>query len=160
MSSFNTNVYLTVTLAPHELNLDLMDNIKKAVINRYLHKENSGLMAKNIKVIEDINIPLGEIVNNEVVIHVPCNVDFKRYKIGDVIIGTLTITDESDISVISNDIICKISSDSGTVSYDNSKYCFIKNGKVYANESTVTVELNEAQSGIESYFVFLGSIIN
>ncbi|QRI42793.1 RNA polymerase subunit RPO18 [Mudlarkpox virus] len=160
MSSFNANVYLTVTLAPHELNLDIMDNIKKAIINRYLHKENGGFMAKNIKIIEDTDMPLGEIVNNEIVVHVPCNVDFKYYKAGDVVAGTLVITDESDISVVSNDLICKIRSDSGTVSYDNSKYCFIKNGKVYANESTVTVMLKEAQSGTESYFVFLGNIID
>ncbi|ARF02676.1 SWPV1-068 [Shearwaterpox virus] len=159
MSSFNADVYLMVTLAPHELNLDIMDNIKKAVIYKYLHKESAGFMAKNIKVKEDNVIPLAEIVNNEIVVHVPCNVDFKYYKAGDIVSGTLMITDESDISVVSSDLICKIRSDSGTVSYDNSKYCFIKNGKVYANESNVTVVLKEAQSGIESYFVFLGNII-
>ncbi|WPD91050.1 RNA polymerase subunit RPO18, partial [Avipoxvirus sp.] len=56
-------------------------------------------------------------------------------------------------------LFLKQTRDSGTVSYDNSKYCFIKNGKVYANESTVTVMLKEAQSGMESSFVFLGNII-
>ncbi|AID46569.1 RNA polymerase subunit RPO18 [Pigeonpox virus] len=159
MSLFNSNAYLPVVIQPHELNLDLMDNIKKAVINKYLHKETSGFMAKKIKVVEDTPMPLAELVNNEIVVHVTCNIDYKYYKVGDIVSGILTITDESDISVVCSDLICRIRSDSGTVSYDNSKYCFIKNGKVYANESTVTVMLKEAQSGTESSFVFLGNII-
>ncbi|QRY18903.1 ORF-33 [Teiidae poxvirus 1] len=159
MSSFNTNIYLPVVIDPHNLNLDLMENIKKATIAKYLHKETSGFMASSITVIENVHMPLGELINNEILVHVPCNIDYKYYKTGDIVSGILTITDESDISVICNDLICKIRSDSGTVSYDNSKYCFIKNGKVYENESTVVAVLKEAQSGTESSFVFLGNII-
>ncbi|ALA62407.1 RNA polymerase subunit RPO18 [Turkeypox virus] len=159
MSSFKSNVYLPIVLEPHELNLDLMDNIKKNVILKYLHKETSGFMPKSIRVVENTSMPLGELINNQIVVHVPCEVDCVYYKIGDIVSGKLTITDESDISVLCGDLICKIRGDTGTVSYDNSMYCFTKNGKVYANGSEVTVVLKEAQSGHDSSFMFLGNII-
>ncbi|ATI21030.1 RNA polymerase [Western grey kangaroopox virus] len=158
MSSFSNNVYLPIVLEPHELNLDLRDNIRKAVMLRYLHKEITGFMPQEIIVREDREMPLGELVNNQIALKVPCHVTYKYYRVGDVVRGTLNITDESDISVNCGDLVCRLGKDAGTVSYDDSKYCFIRNGRVYADGAEVSVVLKEAQTGAESTFVFLATI--
>ncbi|QGN68092.1 DNA-dependent RNA polymerase 18 kD subunit [Equine molluscum contagiosum-like virus] len=158
MSTFERHVYLPVTLEPHELGLDLRENLRRAVMARYLHKESTGIMPKAITVCEDKALPLGELVNNQVLVRVPCHVTYKYYRVGDTVRGTLTITDESDITVHCGDLLCRISRDSGTVSYNDSQYCFLRNGRVYANGSEVTAVLKEAQTGTESMFVFLAAI--
>ncbi len=158
MSTFTRNVYLPVTIHPHELTLDLVQNIKDAVLKTYLHRETSGIMAKEIEFCEGKEIPLGEIVNNHIVVRVPCKVTYKYYRTGDVVRGTLNIEDESNISVMCGDLICRLSRDSGTVSFSDSKYCFIRNGNVYDNGIEVSVVLKEAQSGTDSSFVFLASL--
>lgn len=158
MSTFTRNVYLPVTLAPHELDLNVRENIKKAVMRAYLHKESAGIMPKEITVCEDMALPLGEIVNNSVQVRVPCHVTYKYYRVGDQVSGKLTITDESDVSVACGDLLCRLRRDAGTVSFSGSKYCFSRNGHTYEDGAEVTVTLKEAQTGAESMFVFLGAI--
>ena len=99
MSTFTRKVYMPVTLEPHELGLEVREHLRAAVMRRYLHKESTGIMPKEIRVCEDVALPLGEIVNNQVVVRVPCQVTYKYYRVGDTVRGTLHITDESDISV-------------------------------------------------------------
>nr|CUI02369.1 CPXV124 protein [Cowpox virus] len=160
MSSFVANGYLPVTLEPHELTLDIKTNIRNAVYKTYLHREISGKMAKKIEIREDVELPLGEIVNNSVVINVPCVITYAYYHVGDIVRGTLNIEDESNVTIQCGDLICKLSRDSGTVSFSDSKYCFFRNGNAYDNGSEVTAVLMEAQQGIESSFVFLANIVD
>ena len=158
MSTFTRKVYMPVTLEPHELGLEVREHLRAAVMRRYLHKESTGIMPKEIRVCEDVALPLGEIVNNQVVVRVPCQVTYKYYRVGDTVRGTLHITDESDISVACGDLLCRLRRDSGTVSFNDGKYCFMRNGQVYEDGSEVTGTLKEAQTGTESMFVFLASI--
>lgn len=158
MSTFNRNVYLPVTLEPHELDLDVRENIRRAVMRKYLHRESAGIMPKEIVVYEEMALPLGEIINNQVLVRVPCSVTYKYYRVGDQVRGRLTITDESDVSVVCGDLICRLGREAGTVSYSGSKYCFSRNGRTYENGDEVTVVLKEAQTGVESMFVFRGGI--
>ncbi|WKW72229.1 RNA polymerase subunit RPO18, partial [Monkeypox virus] len=58
------------------------------------------------------------------------------------------------------DLICKLSRDSGTVSFSDSKYCFFRNGNAYDNGIEVSAVLMEAQQGTESSFVFLANIVD
>ncbi|ADT91115.1 DNA-dependent RNA polymerase subunit RPO18 [Cotia virus SPAn232] len=160
MSTFTKNVYLPVTLHPHELNLDIKKNIKDAVYKEYLHRESGGLMAKKIEIFNDKVLPLGELINNTILVKVPCSVTYKYYKNGDVVRGTLNIEDESNVRVLCGDLICKLGRDSGTVSFNNSKYCLIRNGSVYDNSSEISVVLKEEQQGSDSNFVFFASIID
>ncbi|AAR07441.1 85R [Yaba monkey tumor virus] len=160
MSTFTKKVYLPITLNPHELTLDLKQNIKDAVIKSYLHRESGGVMAKKIDICFENELPLGEIINNHVVIKVPCLVTYKYYKNGDVVRGTLNIENESNVTISCGDLICKLSRDSGTVSFSDSKYCFIRNGIAYDNGKEVSAVLKEEQQGTESNFVFLASILD
>ncbi|AEN03682.1 DNA-dependent RNA polymerase subunit rpo18 [Yokapox virus] len=160
MSSFTVNEYLSITLDPHELTLDIKSNIKNAVYKTYLHKEIGGKMAKKIQIREDVEIPLGELVNNYIVINVPCTVTYIYYHVGDIVRGTLNIEDESNVTIQCGDLICKLSRESGTVSFSDSKYCFFRNGNAYNNGSEVSAILMEAQQGTESSFVFLANIFD
>ncbi|ABI99078.1 RNA polymerase subunit RPO18 [Deerpox virus W-1170-84] len=160
MSTFVRKVYLPISLNPHELTLDIRDNIKDSIYNEYLHKESGGMMAKKIEICFDKELPLGEIINNNIVVKVPCIVTYKFYKNGDIVSGTLNIEDESNITVQCGDLICKLNRDSGNVSFSDSKYCFIRNGVAYDNGAQISVVLKEEQQGMNSNFVFLASIID
>ncbi|AAF17966.1 gp082R [Rabbit fibroma virus] len=160
MSTFVKHVYLPIMLQPHELTLEVRKNIRDAVYKEYLHRESGGIMAKRIEICYDKELPLGELVNNHVVVKVPCVVTYKYYKNGDVVQGILNIENESNITVQCNDLICKLSRDAGTVSFNDSKYCLIRNGVVYCNGDNVSVTLKEEQQGMNSNFVFLASIVD
>ncbi|AGZ95400.1 RNA polymerase subunit RPO18 [Sheeppox virus] len=160
MSTFIKNVYLPINLNPHELTLDIKKNIKDAIYKEYLHRESGGIMAKKIDICFDKELPLGEIINNHIMVKVPCIVTYKYYKNGDIVSGTLNIEDESNITVLCGDLVCKLNRDSGSVSFNDSKYCFVRNGIAYDNGSVVTVILKEEQQGMNSNFVFLASIMD
>nr|WGO62712.1 RNA polymerase subunit [Wadden Sea poxvirus] len=160
MSTFVKKTYLPINLHPHELTLDISKNIKDAIFKNYLHRESGGIMAKKIEICEDKEIPLGEIINNYIMVKVPCIVTYKYYKVGDIVSGTLNIEDESNVSILCGDLICNISRESGNVSFCDSKYCFIKNGIIYNNGSEVSAMLKESKQGTDSNFVFLASIID
>ncbi|QHR82624.1 DNA-dependent RNA polymerase subunit RPO18 [Brazilian porcupinepox virus 1] len=158
MSTFTRNVYLPITLEPHELSLDIRKNIKDAIYKKYLHRESGGLMAKKIEIFNDKELPLGELINNSILVKVPCSVTYKYYKNGDIVRGILNIEDESNIIVQCGDLICKLGRDSGTVSFNDSKYCLIRNNSVFDNGSEISVILKEEQQGNNSNFVFIGTI--
>ncbi|CCD83262.1 DNA-dependent RNA polymerase subunit rpo18 [Squirrelpox virus] len=160
MSTFVRNVYLSVQLDPHDLTLNVRDNIRSALVRTYLHRETSGIMAKEIEIQEDMELPLGEIVNNHVVVRVPCRVTYKYYRVGDVVRGTLNITDESNVTVSCGDLVCRLSRESGTVSFSDSKYCLMRNGTVHENGSEVSVVLKEARAGTDTNFVFLAVLLD
>ncbi|QHG62644.1 RNA polymerase subunit RPO18 [Cetacean poxvirus 1] len=159
MSTFVKNVYLPIILEPHKLTLDINKNIKDEILQTYLHREISGIMAKTIDICKDKEIPLGEIINNQVLIRVPCIVTYKYYRVGDTVKGTLSIEDESNVTVQCEDLICKLSRDSGTVLFSDAKYKFIRNGVHYDDGSSATAILKEAQYGMNSNFVFLASLV-
>ncbi|ASK51290.1 RNA polymerase subunit [Eptesipox virus] len=159
MSTFIKHVYLPITLDPHELTLDIIPNIKNAILKTYLHRESGGIMAKKIDICKDSELPLGELINNHILINVPCEVTYKYYKNGDIVQGTINIEDENNVTVVCGDLICKLGKDSGSISFSDSKYCFIRNTKVYENGTNVTAILKEQQQGMDSYFIFLGSLI-
>ncbi|ASC55570.1 putative RNA polymerase subunit RPO18-like protein [Seal parapoxvirus] len=154
MSTFKQTVYLPVTLQPHELTLDFRSNLVDAVMREYLYKEKGGLMATDIEVCLGNEMPMGRIVGNSVAVSVPCNVTFKYYRVGDIVRGTLTIEDETNVFVDCGDLFCQLGKSSGTVTFNESKYCLVRNGTVYANGSEVAAVLREARSGRESAFVF------
>ncbi|QDJ95094.1 RNA polymerase subunit [Hypsugopox virus] len=160
MSTFIKRVYLPVQLDPHELTLDVRTNIKNAIFKTYLHRESGGIMAKKIIICEDKELPLGELINNYILINVPCEVTYKYYKNGDIVSGTINIEDENNVTVLCGDLVCKLSKDSGTISFNDSKYCFIRNNKVYENGTHVSVILKEQHQGMDSHFVFSGALMN
>ncbi|QQG31572.1 RNA polymerase subunit RPO18 [Swinepox virus] len=160
MSTFTRNVYLPVYLHPHELTLDIHKNIEDAVYREYLHRESGGIMAKKIDICYDKELPLGELINNHILVKVPCIVLYKYYKNGDIVSGTLNIEDESNITVLCGDLICKLTRESGNISFNNNKYCLIRNGTIYDNGSQISVVLKEEQQGMNSNFVFLASIVD
>lgn len=154
MSTFRQTVYLPVTVQPHDLTLDFRGNVAEAVMREYLFKEKGGLMATAIEVCLGNEMPLGRIVGNAVVISVPCDVTFKYYRVGDVVRGTLNIEDETNVFVDCGDLVCQLGKSSGAVTFNESKYCLVRNGAVYSHGSEVTAVLREARSGRESAFVF------
>ncbi|ANS71172.1 RNA polymerase [Pteropox virus] len=160
MSTFVRQMYLPIMMDPHELTFEVWENIKRIVMDTYLHKETSGIMAINITVYKDKELPLGELINNQIMVQVPCNVVFKYYKMGDIVSGTLSITDENDVQVLCSDLTCVLARGAGTVSFSDSKYCFVKNGVVYPNGSTVTAVLKEARSSKNSNFEFLAALVD
>ncbi|AAR98295.1 ORF070 RNA polymerase subunit RPO18 [Orf virus] len=160
MSTFRQTVYLAVTLQPHELTLDFRGNVAEAVMREYLYKEKGGLMATDIEVCLGNEMPLGRIVNNAVVVSVPCNVTFKYYRVGDTVSGTLNVEDETNVFVDCGDLICQLGKSSGGVTFNESKYCLVRNGVVYEHGSRVSAVLREARSGRESAFVFSAVLLD
>nr|WNT71259.1 MAG: RNA polymerase subunit RPO18 [Equine parapoxvirus] len=154
MSAFRQTVYLQVTVQPHELTLDFRANLVDAVMREYLFKEKGGLMATEIEPCLGSELPLARIVHNAVAVSVPCNVTFKYYRAGDVVRGRLSIEDETNVSVDCGDLVCLLGKSSGSVVYNESKYCLVRNGVVYEDGSEVSAVLREARSGRESAFVF------
>ncbi|AWU47128.1 RNA polymerase [Sea otter poxvirus] len=160
MSTFNKKMYLPITLDYYDLTLDMWNNIKQKVMDTYLYKESSGIMAIKITVCDNKELPLGEIINNQVLIQVPCDVIYKYYKMGDIVSGILTITDESDVKVLCGDLTCVLATGSGTISFSDSMYCFVRNGTIYPNGSKVTAILKEARPGTNSNFIFLATLLD
>ena len=105
--------YLNIFLSPDELTYDIKKIIKEKLNNKYLFKEIDSRMITNIELINDLkNIPLSKTSINNTEINIPCKIDYKTYKQGDIIYGQLFQHENDDRSfVIACDIICEILND-------------------------------------------------
>ena len=101
--------YLDIYLSPAELNYDITKIIMSKLRDRYLFKEFDRKMITNIKLNNLNNIPLSKSISNNIELNIPVIIDYKTYKIGDIIYGELFSNDRDErVFVISHDIICEI----------------------------------------------------
>ena len=93
--------YLNIFLSPNELTYDIKKLIFTKLTEKFLFKEINSKMITNIEFNNLKNIEL----------NIPVKIDYKTYKIGDIIYGELYINDnykDDRVFVMSHDIICEI----------------------------------------------------
>ena len=101
--------YLDICLLPSELNINIEKIIMTKLKERYLFKEFNQKMITNIKLNNLNNTPLSKSLSNNIELNIPVIIDYKTYKINDIIYGELFSNDKDDrVFVISHDIICEI----------------------------------------------------
>ena len=101
--------YLNIFLYPNELSYDIKKIIMSKLKERYLFKEVEGRMITNIEFNNIKNMPLSKSSINSIELNIPVKIDYKTYKVGDIINGEIFSNDNDDrVFVISYDIICEI----------------------------------------------------
>ena len=101
--------YLNIFLSPAELSYDIKKIIKDKLTQRYLFREIDGRMITSFELNNLKNIPLSKTSINSIELNIPVKINYKTYKIDDIIYGELFSNDYDDrVFVISHDIICEI----------------------------------------------------
>ena len=101
--------YLNILLSPAELSYDIKKIIMSKLKEKYLFKEIDSKMITNIELNNLKNMPLSKTLINTIELNIPVKIDYKTYKIGDIIQGELFSNDNDDrVFVMSYDIICEI----------------------------------------------------
>ena len=101
--------YLNIFLSPAELSYDIKKIIMSKLKEKYLFKEIDSKMITNIELNNLKNMPLSKTLINTIELNIPVKIDYKTYKIGDIIQGELFSNDNDDrVFVMSFDIICEI----------------------------------------------------
>ena len=101
--------YLNILLSPAELSYDIKKIIMSKLKEKYLFKEIDSKMITNIELNNLKNMPLSKTSINTIELNIPVKIDYKTYKIGDIIQGELFSNDNDDrVFVMSYDIICEI----------------------------------------------------
>ena len=100
---------LSIFLSPAELSYDIKKIIKDKLTQRYLFREIDGRMITSFELNNLKNIPLSKTSINSIELNIPVKINYKTYKIDDIIYGELFSNDHDDrVFVISHDIICEI----------------------------------------------------